>query len=335
MEVGFYHFLDNGKIQCDVCSRECKLSEGQRGACYVRGRQNNKMVLHTYGYNIGMAVDPIEKKPLYHFLPSSKVLSFGTAGCNLSCSFCQNWSMSNAKSIEKISDSYNPIEIAEQAVSLQCDSVAFTYNDPVVFLEYAVDTAIECRKRNIKTVAVTAGYINSGAREKFFSYMDAVNIDLKSFSNDFYKRLCKGQLQVVLDTLLYLKKINIWFEITNLIIPDENDSEEEIYAMTKWIYENLGGEIPLHFSAFHPAHKLQDTQKTSLESLLKAKKIAEENNIQYIYLGNVNTETGQNTICSNCGNVLIERNYYRVKQNKFFNGGICSVCKNKISGVWN
>ena len=245
----YWHILEDGRIQCDVCPRYCKLHEGQRGLCFVRARQGDQMVLTTYGRSSGFCIDPIEKKPLNHFLPGTPVLSFGTAGCNLTCKFCQNWDISKARNFDRIQDLASPAAIAEAAVRSGCRSVAFTYNDPVIFLEYAVDVAQACRERGIKTVAVSAGYISPEPRIEFFRHMDAANIDLKGFTEGFYKNLCSGKLAPVLETLEYLKhETNVWFEITTLLIPGENDSAAEIEAESVWVMDRLG---PRRAVAFH------------------------------------------------------------------------------------
>ena len=249
----YWHLLQDGRIQCDVCPRYCKLHEGQRGLCFVRARHNDGIVLTTYGRSSGFCIDPIEKKPLNHFLPGTPVLSFGTAGCNLTCKFCQNWDISKARVFDRVQDLASPEAVAQAAVQSGCRSVAFTYNDPVIFLEYAIDVAQACRERGIKTVAVSAGYICEEPRAEFFRHMDAANIDLKGFTEHFYKSLCSAQLGPVLDTLAYLKQeTNVWFEITTLLIPGENDSADEIEALSCWVMERLGPDVPLHFTAFHP-----------------------------------------------------------------------------------
>ena len=245
----YWHLLQDGRIQCDVCPRYCKLHEGQRGLCFVRARHNDEMVLTTYGRSSGFCIDPIEKKPLNHFLPGTPVLSFGTAGCNLTCKFCQNWDISKARAFDRLQDLASPEAIAQAAVQSGCRSVAFTYNDPVIFLEYAIDVAQACRERGIKTVAVSAGYICEEPRAEFFQHMDAANIDLKGFTEHFYKSLCSAQLGPVLDTLAYLKQeTNVWFEITTLLIPGENDLPAEIEALSCWVMERLraGRSAPLH-----------------------------------------------------------------------------------------
>ena len=255
-----WHGLKDGRVQCDLCPRACKLHEGQRGLCFVRARQGDQIVLTTYGRSSGYCVDPIEKKPLNHFLPGTPVLSFGTAGCNLACRFCQNWDISKSREIDTLADAASPETIARAARELGCRSVAFTYNDPVIFMEYAIDVAQACRESGIKSVAVTAGYMNEAPRVEFYRHMDAANVDLKGFDEKFYRKLCGGELRPVLDTLLYLKhETNVWFEITNLIIPGHNDSDEELEAMTRWVVEELGPDVPLHFTAFHPDYKMLDT----------------------------------------------------------------------------
>ena len=245
----YWHVLEDGRIQCDVCPRYCKLQEGQRGLCFVRARQSNQIVLTTYGRSSGFCIDPIEKKPLNHFLPGTPVLSFGTAGCNLTCKFCQNWNISKARDFDRIQDTASPEKIAEAAVRSGCRSVAFTYNDPVIFLEYAVDVAQACRERGIKTVAVSAGYISPESRIEFFRHIDAANIDLKGFSEGFYKTLCSGRLAPVLETLEYLKhETDVWFEITTLLIPGENDLPAEIEAESAWVMDRTRARraAPLH-----------------------------------------------------------------------------------------
>ena len=259
-----WHGLADGRIQCDVCPRFCKLHEGQRGLCFVRARAGDAMVLTTYGRSSGFCVDPIEKKPLNHFLPGTPVLSFGTAGCNLTCKFCQNWDISKAREIDRLNDHADPEAIAAAAVQLGCRSVAFTYNDPVIFLEYAIDTAKACRAAGLATVAVTAGYVAPEARREFFAHMDAANVDLKAFTEHFYRTVCGGHLEDVLDTLLYLKRdTSVWFEITTLLIPGENDSDGEIDALSGWVASALGPDVPLHFTAFHPDWKMRDKPATS------------------------------------------------------------------------
>ena len=270
-----WHPLDDGRVQCDVCPRACRLHEGQRGLCFVRGRVADQVVLTSYGRSSGFCVDPIEKKPLNHFLPGSAVLSFGTAGCNLACRFCQNWDISKSREIDRLSDAAAPDDIAEAAVRLGCRSVAMTYNDPVIFLEYAVDVADACRARGVKAVAVTAGYLTDEPRRELFAHLDAANVDLKAFTDDFYHRTCAAHLQSVLDTLVYVRRhTDVWFEITTLLIPGHNDSDAEIDAECAWLADNLGADVPLHFTAFHPDFKMRDVPPTPAATLERARNIA-------------------------------------------------------------
>ena len=249
----FWHRLDDGRVQCDVCPRACRLHEGQRGLCFVRARVDDQVVLTSYGRSSGFCVDPVEKKPLNHFLPGSAVLSFGTAGCNLACKFCQNWDISKSREIDTLADAADPEALARAAEAAGARSVAFTYNDPTIFLEYAADVADACRERGIRSVVVSAGYIESAARRELYSHVDAANIDLKAFTDDFYHRVCAARLRPVLDTLEYLRhETTVWFEITTLLIPGRNDGYAEIDAETRWIAEHLGVEVPLPFTAFHP-----------------------------------------------------------------------------------
>src|SRR6201993_4085476 len=275
--------MPDGRVRCDVCPRECKLNEGQRGLCFVRAAEGGEIVLTTWGRSSGFCVDPIEKKPLNHFLPGTPVLSFGTAGCNLTCKFCQNWDISKARALDRVQDRASPEAIAQAAVRSGCRSVAFTYNDPVIFLEYAVDAAQACRARGIKTVAVSAGYICPQPRAEFFRHMDAANIDLKGFTEGFYKSLCSGHLDAVLDTLVYLKRAtDVWFEITTLLIPGENDSAVEIEALSRWVMEHLGCDVPLHFTAFHPDWKMRETPPTPPATLRMARRIGQDCGLRYV-----------------------------------------------------
>jgi pyruvate formate lyase activating enzyme len=331
----YWHVMEDGRIQCDVCPRYCKLHEGQRGLCFVRARQGDQMMLTTYGRSSGFCIDPIEKKPLNHFLPGTPVLSFGTAGCNLTCKFCQNWDISKARNFDRIQDFASPEAIAEAAVQSGCRSVAFTYNDPVIFLEYAVDVAQACRERGIKTVAVSAGYISPEPRIEFFRHMDAANIDLKGFTEGFYKNLCSGKLAPVLETLEYLKhETDVWFEITTLLIPGENDSAAEIEAECAWVIDRLGPDVPLHFTAFHPDWKLMDALPTPAETLRMARRIAMNAGIRYVYTGNVHDPLGQATHCHACGTVLIGRDQYDITAWNLSADGRCAVCDTRCHGVF-
>ena len=330
----YWHKLVGGNIQCDLCPRHCKLAEGQRGFCFVRACQNSQIVLTTYGRSSGFCVDPVEKKPLFHFLPNTPILSFGTAGCNLGCKFCQNWNISRSQEADTLADKASPELIAKTAKSLGCRSVAFTYNEPHIFHEYAIDTAKACHKLGIKTVAVTAGYVCVEPRKEFYEWMDAANVDLKGFTEDFYKKYAGGSLQPVLETLLYLKKeTKVWLEITTLLIPGLNDSEKEIGAMTIWIIKNLGPDVPLHFTAFHPAHKLLDLPPTPTSTLEKAREIAMKNGIRYCYTGNVHDPEREATYCHNCGKKLIGRNWYELTEWNLKDGK-CKFCGTICAGVF-
>ena len=331
----YWHRLDDGRVQCDLCPRACKLSEGQRGLCFVRARQDDQIVLTTYGRSSGYCIDPIEKKPLNHFLPGTPVLSFGTAGCNLACKFCQNWDISKSREIDTLADAASPETIARAARELGCRSVAFTYNDPVIFMEYAIDVAQACREAGIKTVAVTAGYICDEPRIEFYRHMDAANVDLKGFSQEFYQQLCAGDLQPVLDTLLYLKhETNVWFEITNLVIPGANDSDEELEAMTQWVNEELGPDVPIHVSAFHPAYKMLDRPRTPGSTLTRARHIALKNGLRHAYTGNIHDQEGDSTYCHACGKLLIGRDWYVLTAWNLDEDGRCRFCQAPCDGVF-
>ena len=331
----YWHRLSDGRIQCDLCPRYCRLRDGQRGLCFVRARAGERLVLTTYGRSSGFCVDPIEKKPLNHFLPGTPVLSFGTAGCNLTCKFCQNWDISKAREFDRLTDRASPEDIAEAAVGSGCRSVAYTYNDPVIFLEYAVDVARACRARGIGNVAVTAGYVCAAPRAEFFGQMDAANVDLKAFTEDFYKKLCSGALAPVLETLEYLKhETGVWFEITTLLIPGENDSPREIEALSNWIMDRLGPEVPLHFTAFHPDWKMRDKPPTPPASLLEARRIARRAGLRYVYTGNIHDEETQSTYCHGCGARLVGRDWYEITAWHLTGDGRCQSCGEACSGVF-
>ncbi len=330
----YWTALPDGRVRCDVCPRACSLHEGQRGLCFVRACEDDEIVLTTYGRSSGFCVDPIEKKPLNHFLPGTSVLSFGTAGCNLACRFCQNWDISKSREIDTLADAASPETIADAAHRLGCRSVAFTYNDPVIFLEYAIDVADACHERGIKSVAVTAGYMNDRPRRDFYRHMDAANVDLKAFTDDFYRRTCAGHLRPVLDTLEYLKhETDVWFEITNLVIAGLNDSDAELDAMTRWVVERLGADVPMHFTAFHPDWKMLDRPPTPPETLTRARRIALGNGVRHAYTGNVHDVDGQSTRCHACGHLLIERDGYELGT-WGLREGACSNCGERCAGVF-
>jgi pyruvate formate lyase activating enzyme len=331
----YWHRLEDGRIQCDLCPRYCKLNDGQRGLCFVRARAHDQIVLTTYGRSSGFCIDPIEKKPLNHFLPGTPVLSFGTAGCNLTCKFCQNWSISKARALDRVQERASPEAIAQAAAASGCRSVAFTYNDPVIFLEYAVDVAQACRARGIKTVAVSAGYICPQPRRELFRHMDAANIDLKGFTENFYKSLCSGKLAPVLETLVYLKHgTKVWFEITTLLIPGENDSPAEIDALCRWVMEHLGADVPLHFTAFHPDWKMRETPPTPPATLRMARRIGKEHGLRYVYTGNIHDPAGQSTYFHACDAALVERDWYDLTGWNLTADGRCGSCGAACAGVF-
>jgi pyruvate formate lyase activating enzyme len=329
----YWHLLDDGRLQCDLCPRDCRLHEGQRGACFVRQRVDNEMVLTTYGRSSGFCIDPIEKKPLNHFHPGSSVLSFGTAGCNLACKFCQNWDISKSREMDTLMDAASPRRIAELARAKGAQSVAYTYNDPVIFAEYAMDTADACRELGIKSVAVTAGYMHAAARKEFYAKMDAANVDLKAFTDAFYVKQTGSHLQPVLDTLAYLKhETDVWFEITTLLIPGLNDSSAEIEAESKWIVRELGRDVPLHFTAFHPDYKMTDIPPTPASTLRRARDIALAEGVTYVYTGNIHDTDGGTTRCPGCGEALIVRDWHDILDYRVTPRGDCPSCGTAIAG---
>jgi pyruvate formate lyase activating enzyme len=329
----YWHPLPDGRVQCDVCPRACKLHEGQRGVCFVRARQDDAVVLTTYGRSSGFCIDPIEKKPLNHFLPGSSVLSFGTAGCNLACRFCQNWDISKSKELDTLADAAAPETIARAAAELGCRSVAFTYNDPTIFLEYAIDAADACRAEGIAAVAVTAGYICDEPRRELYAHIDAANVDLKGFSEEFYRHVCGGHLDDVLGTLEYLvHETDVWVELTTLLIPGKNDSDDELDAMSRWVVGHLGPDVPMHFTAFHPDFKMLDVPATPPATLSRARAIAQRNGVHYAYTGNVHDQDGGSTSCVNCGALLIERDWYRLGTYALDETGHCRSCGALLPG---
>jgi pyruvate formate lyase activating enzyme len=331
----YWQRLEDGRIRCEVCPRYCKLHEGQRGLCFVRARRGDEIILTTYGRSSGFCIDPIEKKPLNHFLPGSAVLSFGTAGCNLTCKFCQNWDISKARQFDRLTDLASPEAIAEAAARTGCRSVAFTYNDPVIFFEYAIDVAAACRARDIKTVSVSAGYMCAEPRAEFYRHIDAANIDLKGFTEVFYKRLCSAELAPVLETLAYLKhETSTWLEITTLLIPGENDSPQEIEALSAWVMERLGVDVPMHFTAFHPDWKMLDKPPTPAATLREARRIARAAGMRYVYTGNIHDEATQSTYCHGCGALLIGRDWHAITAWHLADDGRCASCGAACAGVF-
>jgi pyruvate formate lyase activating enzyme len=329
----YWRLLADGRMQCELCPRDCRLHDGQRGACFVRMRSGARMLLTTYGRSSGFCIDPIEKKPLNQFYPGSAVLSFGTAGCNLACKFCQNWDISKSRDMDRLADQAAPEAIARAARASGCTSVAFTYNDPVIFAEYAMDVADACHALEVKTVAVTAGYIGAQARRDFFAKMDAANVDLKAFTDEFYFKLCGARLQPVLDTLIYLKQeTNVWVEITTMMIPGKNDSDEELGAECAWIRREQGPDVPLHFSAFHPDYKMTDIDRTPAATLTRARGNARATALHYVYTGNVHDREGGTTYCPHCAAALIVRDWYAIEDYRVDADGTCPDCGGVLAG---
>ncbi len=331
--VDYWYPLPDGRIECTLCPRLCRLRPGQRGLCFVRRRGDKGMELTGYGRSAGFCIDPIEKKPLFHFLPGTPVLSFGTAGCNLACSFCQNHDVTRSREVARMSARADPATIARAANALGAASVAFTYNDPVIFLEYAVDTAFACREAGVRSVAVTAGYISAAPRERFFAPMDAANVDLKAFTEGFYAKRASGSLGPVLDTLRYLvHETQVWTELTTLLIPGANDSPGEIDRLTAWVSAELGPDIPVHFTAFHPDYRMLETPATPPATLQLARHIGLANGLRHVYIGNVSDPARQTTLCTGCGTRLIGRNVYRLTQYVLDADGKCLTCGTQLAG---
>jgi len=324
--------LEGGLVRCELCPRGCELHDGQRGYCYIRECRDGQIWLTSYGRASGFCIDPIEKKPLYHFYPGTSVLSFGTAGCNLGCRFCQNWDISKARSTDRLGSMVTPNEIATTAAAWGCRSVAFTYNDPVIFAEFAAATAEACQAWDVRTVAVTAGYISAAAREPFFAQMDAANVDLKAITSEFYRRLCSAEIEVVKDTLRYLvRHTNVWLELTTLLIVGHNDSSEQLRTLSEWVRDELGPRIPLHFSAFHPDFRMLDVPRTSTQTCQDAREIALSIGLEHVYTGNIDDVAGQSSYCADCGRLLLVRRGYAV-QTRQFELGRCGGCGASLAG---
>ena len=331
----YWHALDDGRVQCDLCPRYCRLHEGQRGFCFVRACEGGEIILTTYGRSSGFCIDPIEKKPLNHFLPGTPTLSFGTAGCNLGCKFCQNWDISKSREFDTLADQADPETIARAAAELGCRSVAFTYNDPVIFHEYAIDVAQACRARNVRTVAVTAGEVCPEPRAEFYAHMDAANVDLKAFTEEFYNTICASHLAPVLDTLRYIRhETGCWLETTTLLITGHNDSDAEIDAMTRWVVEELGPDVPMHFTAFHPDWRMMDTPPTPPATCMRARAIALGNGVRYAYTGNIIDSEGGTTHCHVCDSDVIRRAGYDIAGWGLDVEGRCQKCGTICAGVF-
>lgn len=332
----YWHRLEDGRIQCDVCPRACKLRQNQRGLCFVRAcKDGEEIVLTSYGRSSGFCIDPIEKKPLNHFLPGTPVLSFGTAGCNLACKFCQNWDISKSRELDTLADRAAPQDLATAVVRTGCRSVAFTYNDPVIFFEYAIDVAQACHEHGINAVAVSAGYMCAEPRAELYQHMDAANIDLKAFTERFYRKLTGSSLAAVLETLKYLKhETGVWLEITTLLIPGHNDDSRELDALSRWVCDELGPDVPLHFTAFHPDFKLRDAPSTPPQTLTRARHIALANGLRYVYTGNVHDVDGGSTYCHGCGQRLIGRDWYELSTWNLTATGCCRFCGTRLPGIF-
>ena len=333
-EARWWRPLENGKLLCYLCPRLCEIPEGKAGFCFIRKNVGGRLLSLGYGKSTGFAVDPIEKKPLNHFLPGTSVLSFGTAGCNLGCKFCQNWDISKARIDEKRSERGSPEEVVALAVRTGCVGIAYTYNDPVIWAEYAIDIARVARQAGLKNIFVTAGYITPEARPEVYRYMDAANVDLKAFTEDFYRHVTLSHLEPVKDTLIWLKReTDVWFEVTTLLIPGHNDSDREIAEECEWVVEALGPDVPLHFTAFHPDFKMVDLPNTPASTLRRAREIARRAGIRYCYVGNVHDRDGQTTGCPRCGAVLVRRDWHAILSYRLV-GNRCPECGLEIPGVF-
>ncbi len=333
-EALFYKKLKNKIIQCQLCPHFCTLKEGERGNCGVRENNKGKLYSLVYGKPCSLALDPIEKKPLYHFLPGQLALSIATVGCNLSCKHCQNCEISQARPEQVYSKDVSPEEVIREAKQKNVKIISYTYTEPTIFYEYMLDITKLAKKAGIKNMIVSNGFINSAPLKELCKWIDAANIDLKSIDNEFYKNVCNARVNPVLESLKILKKEKIWIEITNLIIPTLNDSEKDIEKLVDWIIENLGKETVLHFTAFYPQHELSHLPPTSPKTLKKARKIALEKGMKYVYTGNVDDEKGSNTYCLKCGKLIIKRRLFSIIENNL-NENKCSYCNAKIDGVWN
>lgn len=322
---------DDGRLRCTLCPRDCRLGEGQAGFCSVRQNVAGRMVSLAYGRSTGFAVDPVEKKPLNHFHPGTQVLSFGTAGCNLGCRFCQNWDISRARLADRRAAEYTPRDVVDLAVRAGCPSIAFTYNDPVIWAEYAVDVAREARARGLRTIFVSAGYVTAEAREEIFAHMDAANVDLKAFTEGFYRRVTLSHLAPVLETLSWLARSQVWTEVTNLVIPGHNDDPRETRALAEWVRDHMGPDVPLHFTAFHPDHRMRDVPRTPASTLRRARAIAREVGLHHVYTGNVHDPEGQTTSCTGCGGPVVVRDGLSVLGSAL-DGGRCLRCGTALAG---
>jgi pyruvate formate lyase activating enzyme len=323
---------ERGKLLCILCPRYCLIGEGQAGFCYIRQNHGGQLWSAGYGRSTGFAVDPIEKKPLNHYLPGELVLSFGTAGCNLGCKFCQNWDISKARMNQHASEVATPDDIVALALRAGCAGIAYTYNDPVIWAEFVIDTARAARAAGLANVFVTAGYVTPEARGDIFEHIDATNVDLKAFTEDFYHRVTFAHLEPVLDTLVWLKReTRVWTEITTLLIPGLNDGDDEIARECDWILEHLGPDVPLHFTAFHPDFRMTDRPRTPASTLTRARAVARRLGIRHCYVGNVHDAEGQTTFCPGCGAALIVRDWHAIRL-YHLDGNRCPDCGAAVPG---
>ncbi|MHB8411559.1 MAG: AmmeMemoRadiSam system radical SAM enzyme [Candidatus Acidiferrales bacterium] len=323
----------SGKLHCYLCPRHCHIGDGQAGFCFIRVNQGGKLYSLGYASPAAIQIDPIEKKPLNHFLPGTKILSMGTAGCNMGCFFCQNWDISKSRSDQVHSTHLEPEQVVELAIHHGCPAIAFTYNEPTIWAEYVIDICAAAHKRGLKTVMVTNGYITREAFHDVYDHIDAANVDLKAFTENFYGKVTLTHLEPVLETLLRLKnETDVWFELTNLMIPTLNDDEAETRKLAEWVLQHLGPDVPLHFTAFHPDFKLRDKPRTPPETLHRAREIAREVGLHYVYKGNIYGD-GAHTYCPECGDLLVKRSWHDVLQN-YIVAGTCPQCGHRIPGNW-
>ena len=320
-------------VQCELCPKGCVIKLGQSGECRVRINIDGVLRTVVYGFACSVHIDPVEKKPLFHFLPGSKILSIATVGCNLHCRNCQNWEISQANPEDSQATFLPPQRLVAEAKRYRCPSLAYTYSEPIIFYEYVYDTAKLARAANIRNVLVTAGYINTEPWEELLKYVDAANIDLKGITEDFYREVCSGTLKPVQEALVTAKASGILVEVTNLIIPTLNDNPQQIRQLVCWVKANLGGDTPMHFSRFFPRYKMRHLPPTSLKTLDMAREIAIDEGLNYVYIGNIRSKTGQNTYCQACNSLLIERSGYTILQNRLKQGH-CPDCNSQIYGVW-
>jgi pyruvate formate lyase activating enzyme len=328
----WWQTLPDGRIHCYLCPRHCHIGEGQHGFCFIRENVGGELVQLGYGRPAALAIDPIEKKPLFHFHPGSAILSLGTAGCNLGCQFCQNFDISKARSVQQSSGHMSPEEIVDLAIAHGAPSIAFTYNEPTIWAEFVIDIARAAHKAGLRTVMVSNGYITREAFFEVYQHIDAVNVDVKGFTENFYSKITLSHLAPVLDVLRWLRReTNVWFELTNLMIPGLNDAPEETNELCDWILGELGDDVPLHFTAFHPDFKMLDRERTPSETIHRARLLAQARGLKYVYEGNVVTKEGGNTVCPTCRSVIIRRSWHQVESCEV-QSGRCPHCNAAIAG---